>query len=212
MIKDILLNHFPSLSAHTDLKNKLADICTIQSFKKGDVILKNGSYIKVIPLLVKGLVKISKEDDLEGEVLLYYIKEGESCVMSMTALIRDQKVEVKGVVEEDSEILLIPANEALLIAKEFKEWNEFTYDLFSNKYNELLSVISVLTFSKKDVRLLNYLKEQVQLKNNVVVSKTHLEIATDLGSSREVISRLLKKMEQNGEIRLAQGKIEVLVL
>jgi CRP/FNR family transcriptional regulator len=210
MIKKLLTTHFPSLANHRELIDMLAEKCQIHSFKKGEVILRNGQYIQVIPLLISGLVKVYREGEEEGEVLLYYIKSGESCAMSMTALIKNETVKVKGVVEEDAEILLVPAIDAVSIAQNYPVWNAFIYDLFSNKYDELLTVISTLTFSNKDVRLYKYLKQQAELKDSNVLAKTHQEIALDLGSSREVISRLLKKLENDKKIRLAHSKIELL--
>ncbi len=193
------------------LREELAKISSIVTIEKGTTILRQGEYVKVIPLLTSGLVKVFKEESVNGnEVLLYYIKPGESCVMSVTTLIKQQKSHVKAVLEQDSTMVLIPANKALEIAKKFPKWNEFIYDLFSLKFDELLNIIEVLTFSTKNVRLLSYLTKEASLKNTNVLHKTHQQIAYDLGSSREVISRLLKKLEIEGQIKLGQGKITLI--
>ena len=210
MIEKLLQNNFPTLADLPALTKKISEISSVQQFSNGDVILREGQFIKVIPLLISGLVKVYKEDEEDGEVLLYYIKPGESCVMSMTALVKNETSKVKGVVEEDAEILLLPAKEVVSIAKKYPRWNDFIYDLFSQKYAELLNVITTLTFSKKDTRLLNYLKEQAELKHSSLINKTHQEIAFDLGSSREVISRILKKLENERKVKLSQGKIELM--
>lgn len=194
-----------------ELKNDIEAISTIHSFSSGTVILKQGEHVKVIPLVISGLVKVFKEESVNGnEVLLYYIKSGESCVMSMTTLIPNGISQVKAVIEEDAEVLVIPADKALVIARKHPKWNEFVYGLFNSKFEELLNVIEILTFSSKDIRLSEYLRKESQLKKNNTVNKTHQEIAYDLGSSREVISRLLKKMENDGKIKLGQGSIELL--
>jgi len=193
------------------LKEELITISKILKFKAGTVILKQGAYVKVIPLVLSGLVKVFKEESTNGnEVLLYYIKPGESCVMSVTTLIRNEASQVKAVIEEDSEIVVIPADKALQIAKKYPKWNEFIYDLFNLKFDELLNVIEILTFSNKDTRLFEYLKKEAHLKTTNILRTTHQHIAHDLGSSREVISRLLKKLEHGGRIRLGQGTIEIL--
>lgn len=210
MISTALDTYFPKLATMPDLKKELISISSLHKFDAGTVILKQGAYIKVIPLLISGLAKVFKEEENHGnEVLLYYIKPGESCVMSVTTLIRNEASKVKAVIEEDSEVVIIPADKALSIAKKYPRWNEFIYDLFNLKFEELLSVIEILTFSNKDTRLLEYLKKEATLKGRNVLTTTHQQIAYDLGSSREVISRLLKKLELEGLIRLRQGEVEV---
>ncbi|WP_396638317.1 Crp/Fnr family transcriptional regulator [Maribacter sp. R77961] len=206
-----LSTYFPELAKMPKLRQELVEISSIVDFEAGTVILRQGEYIKVIPLLLSGFAKVFKEEAVHGnEVLLYYIKPGESCVMSMTTLIRNGKSQVKAVIEEDAKVLILPAIEAMAIAKTYPQWNEFVYDLFQTKFEELLQVIETLTFSNKDVRLLEYLKKESVLKESKVLNTTHQHIANDLGSSREVISRLLKKLEHEGQIGLKQGEIQIL--
>ena len=210
MIAEALDTYFPKLATMPALKDEITAISKIVSIKAGTVILKQGAYIKIIPLLVSGLAKVFKEDEDGNEVLLYYIKPGESCVMSVTTLVRNETSKVKAIIEEDAEVVVIPSDKAMVIAKKYPKWNEFIYDLFNMKFEDLLTVIKILTFSKKDIRLLEYLKKEVSLKNNTVLHTTHQQIAYELGSSREVISRLLKKLENEGFISLNHGTIEVL--
>jgi len=210
MISEALDAYFPNLVTMPDLKAELISISSIHKFDAGTVILKQGAYIKVIPLLISGLAKVFKQESENGnEVLLYYIKPGESCAMSMITLLRNDTSKVKAVIEEDAEIVVIPADKALLIAKKYPKWNEFIYALFDQKYEELLHVVEILTFSKKDKRLLEYLKKEARLKGSSILKTTHQHIAYDLGSSREVISRLLKKLENEGIVILRQGEIEL---
>lgn len=202
--------YFPELAKMPELRQELVEISSIADFEAGTVILKQGEYIKVIPLVLSGFAKVFKEEAVHGnEVLLYYIKPGESCVMSLTTLIRNGKSQIKAVVEEDAKVLILPAIKAMAIAKKYPQWNEFVYDLFQTKFEELLQVVETLTFSNKDVRLLEYLKKESTLKNSKTLHTTHQHIANDLGSSREVISRLLKKLEYEGHVGLKQGNIEL---
>lgn len=211
MIEQVLDTYFPQLATMPELKSELLKISTIQHFEAGAVILKQGGYVKVIPLMVSGLAKVFKQEPEQGnEVLLYYIKPGESCIMSMTTLLHNATSKVKAIVEERSEVVLIPADKALSIAKKYPRWNEFIHDLFNLKFEELLRVIEILTFSNKDTRLFEYLKKEASLKGTKTLQTTHQHIADDLGSSREVISRLLKKLEIQGNIALAQGSITLL--
>jgi len=211
LIAEALNTYFPKMAQMPELRQELINISSIAQFKAETIILKPGAYVKVIPLVVSGLVKVFKEEAAHGnEVLLYYIKPGESCIMSVTTLIKNNTSKVKAVIEEDANIVLIPAAEALKIAKKHPKWNEFIYDLFNLKFEELLDVIEILTFSNKDIRLLEYLKKEALLKKTNTLHTTHQHIAYDLGSSREVISRLLKKLATAGKIKLGQGVITLI--
>lgn len=210
MISQALDTYFPKLANMPDLKKELLAISEIMELKTGTVILKQGAYVKIIPLLVSGLAKVFKEESVNGnEVLLYYIKPGESCVMSLMAMIKNEKSQVKAVIEQDATAVVIPVEKAMAIAKAHPKWNEFFYELFNLKFDELLHVIEILTFSNKDIRLLEYLKKESKVKKEKVLKTTHQQIAYDLGSSREVISRLLKKLEHEGFVSLSQGTIAI---
>ena len=210
MISEALDTYFPKLATMPELKQDIIAISKVIKIEAGTVILKQGAYVKIIPLLISGLAKVFKEDEDGHEVLVYYIKPGESCVMSVTSMARNETSQIKAVIEEDAEVVVIPADKAMIIAKKYPKWNEFIYDLFNVKFEELLTVIKILTFSNKDIRLLEYLKKEVTLKKSSILHTTHQQIAYELGSSREVISRLLKKLENEGAIALQQGSIEVL--
>ena len=211
MISTIVEQHFPSLAENPKLKEEIAQVSSLVQIEKGNVILKSGTYIKAIPFLVSGLVKVFKEDETGAEVLLYYIEPGESCVMSMTTLVKDEISKVKAIVEKDAEIVLIPADRALGIASNYPKWNEFFYDLFNLKFDELLHMVEVLTFSNKDRLLLEYLQKESSLHNSKEIKRTHQQIAKELGSSREVISRLLKKLEIEGHLVLKHGTIQLVI-
>ncbi len=208
--EEALQRYFPNLANMPDLKKEIASISSIIKMDAGTVFLREGAYVKVIPLLLKGLAKVYKEEENGQEVLLYYIKPRESCIMSVTSMINNETSKVKAIIEEDAEVLVIPTDKALDIAKKYPKWNEFIYELFNIKFNELLDIIKILTFSNKDIRLLEYLRQRASIKEERFIKATHQQIADDLGSSREVISRLLKKLETQGTIKLELGIIELL--
>lgn len=210
MINEQLNKHFPELAKHLSLKEEIAEYGKLLTFEAGTVILREGEFVKYIPFVVSGSVKVCKENTEGGEYLLYYINEGEACIMSAVSCTRQQKSSIKAITEEATEILLIPATNAIQFGQKYKTWNEFFFELFNLKYHELLDIINILTFSKKDVRLLQYLQQRAALKNDNVIHDTHQNIANDLGSSREVISRLLKKLEKEGKLYLGHGKITLL--
>lgn len=210
-MQEVLLKYFPKLELFPELKEELLAKCQIQTFEKDTVLLKQGTHIKILPIVISGLVKVLKQENTYGnEVLLYYIEPGESCVMSMASLMKREPCDIKAIVDRDAELLMIPASVALKLSKYYPEWNSFIYDLFDSKFDELLHMIEVLTFSNKDIRLYEYLKKESELKNTHILNTTHQKIASELGSSREVISRLLKKLEVQKFVKLGQGVVEIL--
>jgi len=201
---------FPQFSGALGFFESLASSAEILTVRKQTILLKEGAYIKQIPIVMKGLVKVFKEEENGNEVLLYYISPGESCILSIVAAEKNEKSKVKAVVEEDSELLLISVGKINDLSRKHLEWKRFVYSLIDEKFNEVIKRVKTLTFSNKIVRLYEYLQEESKLKNNSSILHSHQEIANELGSSREVISRLLKKLEQEGKIKLSQRKIELL--
>lgn len=207
---EIVKNNFPQLASSNSLVREIDEIGSILNFDKNTILLKEDSYVKVIPLLIKGLIKIYKEEENGNEVLLYYIKPGETCIVSVMAGERGERVSVRGVVEEDCSVILIPKENLYNLRKNFPQWNLFIYEQFNEKFDEVIDMIKVLTFSNKEKRLEDFLKKKAKLNDSKTVNKSHQEIANELGSSREVISRLLKKLEKEGKIELSLRKIKIL--
>ena len=209
-VAELIKRDFPQLAVSPLLLLEISKIGVLQTFKKDTILLKEDSYIKVIPLVVSGLIKIYKEEENGNEVLLYYIKPGETCIVSVITAEKNERSNVKGVVEEDVNIILIPKNKLYDLRKKFPDWNLFIYNSFNNKFDEVVDMIKVLTFSNKEKRLYDFLVKKAALKKSNLIQKTHQEIANELGSSREVISRLLKKLEKNKKVSLAQKEIKIL--
>jgi CRP/FNR family transcriptional regulator len=209
-ISSILKSSFPQFASSVDLLQEIESISSIHEFEKETIILKENSYVKVIPLLISGLIKVYKEDESGNEVLLYYIEPGESCIMSIMAAEKNEKITVKGIVEEKSEIVIIPIQKLQFLRRNYPQWNLFVYSLFNEKFDEVIDMVKILTFSNKEKRLEEYLLKEANIKNTTEIHHSHQEIANELGSSREVISRLLKKLENDGKIELSQRLITIL--
>ncbi len=209
-ITEIIKNNFPQLASSSLLVEEISKSGTIHHFIKDTVILKEDSFVKVIPLVVSGLIKIYKEEENGNEVLLYYIKPGETCIVSVISGEKNEKVNVKGVVEEDVDVILIPKSKLYELRKNFPQWNLFMYNSFNDKFDEVIDMVKVLTFSNKEKRLEDFLIKKSSLNKTKTVNKSHQEIANELGSSREVISRLLKKLEKDGKVELSLRKIKIL--
>jgi len=202
-----LQQNFQTLSTSLPLLQEIEKVAIVNTFEKDTVLLKEDSYIQFIPLVISGLIKIYKEEENGNEVLLYYIKPGESCIMSIISAEKNMPINIRGVVEEDAQIILIPIKNIDSIRKNHIKWNTFVYELFNEKFEEVIEMVKILTFSNKQKRLEEYLKTKTLLNKNNYILKSHQEIANELGSSREVISRLLKKMEKEGLVILSQKKI-----
>jgi len=209
-VLDTIKKIFPQLAISHSLLQEISNIGILQSFKKDTVLLKEDSFVKVIPLVVSGLIKIFKEEENGNEVLLYYIKPGETCIVSIITAEKNEKANVKGVVEEDVEVILIPKEKLYDLRKKFPGWNLFVYHSFNEKFDEVIDMVKVLTFSNKEKRLYDFIVKKASLNKSDIINKTHQEIANELGSSREVISRLLKKLEKEGKVSLAQKEIKIL--
>ncbi len=209
-IEEVIKIHFPQLASSNSLLEEIGNIGTLNNFDKNTIVLKENSYVKAIPLLITGLIKIYKEEENGNEVLLYYIKPGETCIVSVMAGEKDKKVRVKGVVEEDCSTILIPKNKLFNLRKNYPNWNLYIYEQFNDKFDEVIEMVKVLTFSNKEKRLEDFLIKKSALNKSKTVNKSHQEIANELGSSREVISRLLKKLEKDGKVKLSLRKIKIL--
>ncbi len=172
-------------------------------------ILREGQYVKVIPLVVDGLIKVfSRYED--KELLLYYIKPNESCIMSFAASLRNEPSRVFALTEEDTTALLLPVDRVAGWTKDFPELNSLFFRLYNQRYSELLETINHLLFEKMDRRLYSYLKEKAELTNRNPVKMSHRQIANELGTAREVISRVMKKLENEGKVMQHTNSIEIL--
>ena len=193
------------------LLEEIAQVARIYDFKEGDVLIDFGDYIKNMPLLLKGAIKILREDFDEGELLLYFIEKGDTCAMTMACCLGDTKSEIKAVAETDVKLVMIPVNKMEEWLGKYKSWRNFVFNSYNNRLKEMLTAIDNLAFMNMDERLLNYLFEKAKINKTNHVQSTHQEIAYDLHTSRVVISRLLKALENEGRIKLHRASIEIVV-
>jgi CRP/FNR family transcriptional regulator len=177
--------------------------------QKGAVLIKPGDEIIFIPIVIKGSIRIIRQD-LDGqEVFLYHLYPGQTCAMSLTCCQSGKKSMVKAIAEIDSEILQIPIKLTEDWYK-YPEWKAYISNNYNNRFAELLQVIDLIAFSNMDKQLLHYLEERSKALNTRVLEVTHQEIADELHAHREAISRLLRIMEQKKLVRLGRNNIEVL--
>ena len=191
----------------TLLKKEVDESGQVRSFPAGTVILNFNAYISSIPIILSGSIKVIRTDEEGREILLYYIKPGESCIMSFLAGMHNDTSKIKAIVEEDVELLLIPIDKAKQWIKEFPEWTDFIFNLYQKRFEELLEVVNAVAFQKADVRLLNLLNQKSKLFNSREIKVTHQQLADETGLSREAVSRVLKQMENEGLVTITRNKI-----
>jgi len=193
-----------------ELIREMALAARLVPFEEGDVLIEIGRYIKTMPLLITGAIKIMREDPDEGELLLYFIEKGDTCAMTLACCAGDKKSEIRAVAENRGLVAMVPVTRMEEWMGKYKSWRTFVFESYNNRFNELLSAIDHLAFRHMDERLFNYLREAAKVNRSRVINKTHQEIAYELNSSRVVISRLLKALENEGKIKLNRNSIELL--
>jgi CRP/FNR family transcriptional regulator len=192
------------------LMQVLAEQSTLKNFAPGDSLMETGQNMRSTMLVVEGLVKLYREAAEGGEFFMYYIQPGSACALSMICSTRQQTSEVKAKAVEQTTVLAVPTSLMDELMKQYKTWYYFVLDTYRSRFEELLVVIDHIAFKSMDERLAAYLEKSHQDLNNRTLTVTHSEIANDLNSSREVISRLLKKMEQQKKVILHRSYIEYL--
>ncbi len=200
---------FPDFS-EPDLQKAIADQGRIHRFREGDVIMDYGDYVRMLPLILNGTIKISRLADDGSELFLYYLTRGESCTMTFSCCMNDKLSEIQAIAEEDTTILGLPQQVLDQWMMQFKSWKNFVLTAYDRRMNEMISTIDQIAFQQLDTRLLDYLKRRSQIHQDATLNATHQEIAADLNVSREAISRLLKAMEKRGRIELGRNRIRLM--
>ncbi len=181
-----------------------------KDFAAGEVIIRSGQYIRSTALVLEGQIKIYRENPDGGEFLMYYLGPGQACAISMICALQSQTSEIMARAEEDTTVLMIPLQLMDDLMNQYKTWYQFVIQTYRNRFDELLSVVDNIAFHNMDERLEFYLKRSAGKSDKKMVEFSHQQIADDLNSSREVVSRLLKKMEQRGLVKLNRTMIELL--
>jgi len=180
-----------------------------RSFNAGEVIMRTGQYIKSTVLVLEGRIKIYRENQDGGEFLMYYLGPGQACAVSMICAVQSQTSEIMAQAEENTEVLMIPIQLMDDMMNQYKTWYQFVVQTYRSRFDELLTVVDNIAFRNMDERLEFYLKRHADKTGKRNIELSHQQIADDLNSSREVISRLLKKMEQRSLLKLHRNMIEM---
>lgn len=206
----LLQQHFRALFEPA-LLEELETKATLISVEAGALIMDIGQQIRFTPLVLSGAIKVSREDADRGELLLYYLAAGNMCTLSATCCMGDKRSEIRAVAEMPSTIAKVTIEDFTAWFSKYPSWRNFILNSYDLRLKEMLTAIDNLAFNNMDGRILSYLKDKVALNADRILTITHQQIATDLNTSRVVISRILKKLEQEDKIVLLRNEIRVLL-
>lgn len=204
------LEQITEFKSSPELVEKLYQHSIQKEYEAGSIILNENASIRSIPIVTRGTLKVIRTEEDGREILLYYIKAGESCIMSFLGGMHNETSKVKAEVEEDAEVLFLPMDKVALFIKEYPQWLDYIFRLYHKRFEELLEIVNAITFKKVDDRLLSLLYKKQELTDNNTLNITHEQLANELGTARTVVSRLLKQLEENGTVRLGRNKITIL--
>lgn len=209
MIREKLTSYF-NVVFEKELVDEIINVGIYKEVKKNELLLDLGDKFDKIPLILSGAIKISHEDSNGDEIVLYYLEHGDTCTITFGSGLHNSKSEIRGIAEMDSEIIFIPLEKLDEWLVKYKSWRIFVIDSYNTRLSEMIEAIDTLAFMKMDERLFKYLSDKVKVMGDTTLKTTHQEIAQDLNTSRVVISRLLKQLENEQKIKLFRNKIEVL--
>jgi len=208
--KSRLAEVFPLLQ-RPDLEREIMEHANIIAATKGEVIIRQGQYLKVLPLVISGSLRVSQQSD-GREILLYYVQPGETCIMSLSSCFFNVESPSTAIADTQTEILCVPTRFIKDWQRKYDPWNEFVIGTFQSRYNELLDLFRTVAFDTIEIRVINYLKGYSSRENTKFVPITHLALANVLGTTRVVVSRILKRFEQEDKVELLHGSIKIVRL
>jgi len=191
-----------------ELQKEILKTGIFKSFQPNDVLIREGQCITSFPLVLKGLIRVTRNNDDGNELLLYYLKQNEVCAMSLTCCMTNLTSNVKAVAEEETEVIMLPVEMLDNWMCKYPGWKQFVMQTFQNRFRELIDTIDSIAFLKLDERLVRYFNDRYKQTGTTKLNETHQDLALRLNTSREVISRLLKKLEKEGKIKLSRNFID----
>lgn len=195
-----------------ELIREIESCAVYRTYGPGEIIMDLGDSITAMPLLLDGALKVLREDDSGEELLIYFLEKGDTCAMTFSCCMGKSKSEVRAVAENDTELLMIPADRMEDWMGVYPGWRRFVLDNYHTRMMELMETVDALAFMRMDERLLRHLQDKAKVTSDATIGTTHQEIAQDLHTSRVVVSRLLKKLEKEGRIAMERNRIHVLEL
>ncbi len=191
------------------LLQEMVDKGTVLTFEEGSALLQPGQFVQMVPIVLEGAIKIMRLDEEGRELFLYHLDPGETCALSLTCCVASKPSEIRAIAEQQTVILNIPVSQHEIWSDRFKQWKEFVSNTYQTRFQELLNVLDAVAFKRMDERLMRYILIKMKQQKTNELHTTHQEIANELGTSREVISRLLKQLEKKKWIELGRNVIYI---
>ncbi|SMO75636.1 Crp/Fnr family transcriptional regulator [Gracilimonas mengyeensis] len=182
----------------------------IKIFETGDVIVNEDAPVQSIPFVIRGSLKVMQSDDDYREMVMYYLQPGETCVMSFLAALYNDTSKVKAIAEEETEVVFVPINKIRELMGNDPEWLNYVFRIYHKRFEELLGVVNAIAFKKMDERLLQFLRKKAEVSGSNQINITHSQLGQELGTAREVVSRLLKQLESEEIVQLGRNRITLL--
>lgn len=209
MIDKGILQQYYNTTFEDDLLFEMSSVSFIKIFEEGEIIMDLDETITHMPLLLKGAIRIMRDDDKDGELLLYYLEKGDTCAMTMTCCLGTKTSNIRATAETSGEMVMIPVRKMDDWLAKYSSWRSFVFNSYQDRLDEMMRSIDNLAFKDSKGRLINYLIEVASVNGSNVVNKTHAEIAYEMNTSRVVISRLLKALENEGFLLQQRNQITI---
>lgn len=206
-ILEKLNQNFPQFEE--ELKKHIAAHASFRTFKEGEMMMQSGQYLKSTLLITKGRVKLYTNGEEGEDYFMYFLEPGQACAMSFICAARNKKSELEAIAAEDTEAIMVPIEVLDSLMHKYKSWYYFVLENYRSRFQELLDALRSVAFHSMDERLEYYLVKQQNAFQTKALHLTHEQIANDLNTSRVVVSRLLKQMENNGKLKLHRNSIEL---
>lgn len=191
-----------------ELQQEILKIGVVKDFENNETLIREGQFISNFPIVIKGLIRVSRTSDDGNELLLYYLQQNEVCAMSLTCCMAHQTSNINAIAEEDTQVILLPVELLDKWISKYPSWKQFVMQSFQIRFREIINTLDAVAFLKLDERLVKYFIDRNKKSGATTFSGTHQDLALQLNSSREVISRLLKKLEKDGKIQLSRNFID----
>lgn len=209
-LKEKLVKYYSEIFEE-ELINEFVKVSHFNKIKSGELLIDVGDEMTHIPLIFEGIVKIMRKDKNGEEIVLYFLERGDTCAISFANCINKKRSVFKGVVEKDLEAIFLPVDYIDSWLSKFKSWRHFIIDSYHFRLLEMVDSIDGLAFMNLDQRIMKYLTDKAKVNNTKDLEITHLEIASDLNTSRVVISRVVKQLHDAKKVYSTRNKIRVLV-
>lgn len=206
MVEEVVKKRFPFFES--GLRDAISSEGIVTEFASGEELIREDQFIRSFPIVLSGLIKVCRTDESGNELLLYYLRPGEVCTVSLTCCMDRTRSRVKAITEEDSEAILIPVELLDSWMTRYQTWKEYVMRSIQMRFDELLNVLDGIAFLKMDERLEKFFRDRYKNTKTTIYEGSHQDVAYALNTSREVVSRLLKQMERKGLIMLSRGKID----